>query len=118
MVNPSKDVQRSTAVRVRTNGPRIVAPGAARRLRGHRDPLPRRGTDLDDLSRRDRGGDLRIRSGAALAPPSVNLSSADPRCDLAYGAGTGRAADAEVLRTISLGFGGINASLFLRKHLV
>jgi 3-oxoacyl-[acyl-carrier-protein] synthase II len=49
-------------------------------------------------------------------PPTVNLSSPDPACDLDYVAGSGRSADPETILTNSFGFGGINASLVMRKH--
>lgn len=49
-------------------------------------------------------------------PPTVNLSSPDPACDLDYVAGSGRVAEPETILTNSFGFGGINASLVMRKH--
>ena len=49
-------------------------------------------------------------------PPTVNLSSPDPACDLDYVAGTGRAAEPETSLSNSFGFGGVNASLVMRKH--
>ena len=49
-------------------------------------------------------------------PPTVNLASPDPACDLDYVAGSGRAAAPETIISNSFGFGGINASLVLRKH--
>jgi len=49
-------------------------------------------------------------------PPTVNLSSPDPACDLDYVTGTGRAAEPEAVLSNSFGFGGVNASLVLRKH--
>ena len=49
-------------------------------------------------------------------PPTVNLASPDPACDLDYIAGTGRAAETETIISNSFGFGGINASLVMRKH--
>ena len=48
-------------------------------------------------------------------PPTLNLACADPACDLDYLAGTGREARPEYLLTNSFGFGGINASLLLRR---
>ena len=48
--------------------------------------------------------------------PTVNLASPDPACDLDYVAGSGRVADPETILTNSFGFGGINASLVMRKH--
>jgi 3-oxoacyl-[acyl-carrier-protein] synthase II len=49
-------------------------------------------------------------------PPTVNLASPDPACDLDYIAGSGRSAQPETIISNSLGFGGINASLVMRKH--
>jgi 3-oxoacyl-[acyl-carrier-protein] synthase II len=49
-------------------------------------------------------------------PPTVNLSSPDPACDLDYVAGAGRAAEPETILSNSFGFGGINACLVMRKH--
>jgi 3-oxoacyl-[acyl-carrier-protein] synthase II len=48
-------------------------------------------------------------------PPTVNLTEPDPACDLQYLAGEGRVADPEFILTNSFGFGGINASLVLRR---
>ena len=48
-------------------------------------------------------------------PPTVNLESPDPACDLDYIAGSGRAAAPETIISNSFGFGGINASLVMRK---
>jgi len=49
-------------------------------------------------------------------PPTVNLADPDPACDLDYIAGEGREADPEFILTNSFGFGGINASLVLRRN--
>jgi 3-oxoacyl-[acyl-carrier-protein] synthase II len=49
-------------------------------------------------------------------PPTVNLESPDPACDLDYVAGSGRTAEPETIISNSFGFGGINASLVMRKH--
>ena len=49
-------------------------------------------------------------------PPTVNLASPDPACDLDYIAGGGRSAQPETIVSNSFGFGGINASLVMRKH--
>jgi 3-oxoacyl-[acyl-carrier-protein] synthase II len=49
-------------------------------------------------------------------PPTVNLSSPDPACDLDYVAGNGRIAEPETILSNSFGFGGINASLVMRRH--
>ena len=48
-------------------------------------------------------------------PPTVNLVSADPACDLPYLTGAGQDATPEYLLSNSFGFGGINASLLFRR---
>jgi 3-oxoacyl-[acyl-carrier-protein] synthase II len=48
-------------------------------------------------------------------PPTVNLQSPDPACDLTYLAGEGREADPEFILSNSFGFGGINACLVFRR---
>ncbi len=49
-------------------------------------------------------------------PPTVNLATPDPACDLSYITGKGRAADPEYILSNSFGFGGINAALVFRRH--
>ncbi len=49
-------------------------------------------------------------------PPTLNLQTADPACDLDYLATGGRAAAPEYLLSNSFGFGGINAALVLRRE--
>ena len=52
----------------------------------------------------------------AWLPPTINLDDPDPSCDLDYLAHTGgRDAAPEYLLSNSFGFGGINASLLLRR---
>ncbi|HEU5262079.1 MAG TPA: beta-ketoacyl-ACP synthase II [Gemmatimonadales bacterium] len=48
-------------------------------------------------------------------PPTINLQRPDPDCDLDCLPGEGRAAAPEVVLSNSFGFGGINASLVLRR---
>jgi 3-oxoacyl-[acyl-carrier-protein] synthase II len=48
-------------------------------------------------------------------PPTVNLSTADPACDLDYIQGAGRAARVDRVLSNSFGFGGINACLVLQR---
>ncbi|MDQ6611480.1 MAG: beta-ketoacyl-ACP synthase II [Gemmatimonadota bacterium] len=48
-------------------------------------------------------------------PPTVNLFNADADCDLDYVPGHGRQTDPDVVMTNSFGFGGINATLVLRR---
>lgn len=48
-------------------------------------------------------------------PPTINLSRPDPACDLDCLPGEGRSARPDALLSNSFGFGGINASLVLRR---
>lgn len=48
-------------------------------------------------------------------PPTVNLETPDPACDLDCVPGNGRALDLDVVLSNSFGFGGINACLALRR---
>ena len=48
-------------------------------------------------------------------PPTVNLEHADAACDLDYLPGDGRPAAPDAMVSNSFGFGGINASLVLRR---
>lgn len=48
-------------------------------------------------------------------PPTVNLDAPDDACDLDYIPGAGRDADVELLLSNSFGFGGINATLVMRR---
>jgi len=48
-------------------------------------------------------------------PPTVNLTQADPACDLNYLPGHGRDARVEHILSNSFGFGGINAALVFRR---
>ncbi len=48
-------------------------------------------------------------------PPTVNLGTPDPACDLDYTPGEGRSVDPEFLLSNSFGFGGINAALVFRR---
>jgi 3-oxoacyl-[acyl-carrier-protein] synthase II len=48
-------------------------------------------------------------------PPTVNLASPDPACDLDFVTGSGRDAEPETILSNSFGFGGINASLVMRR---
>jgi 3-oxoacyl-[acyl-carrier-protein] synthase II len=49
-------------------------------------------------------------------PPTLNLDRPDPACDLDYVPNTGRALAPDVVLTNSFGFGGINASLVLKRR--
>ena len=48
-------------------------------------------------------------------PPTINLRTPDPVCDLDYLAGGGREAHPDYLMSNSFGFGGINAALVFRR---
>ena len=48
-------------------------------------------------------------------PPTINLHQPDPACDLDCLPGEGRAASPDAVMSNSFGFGGINASLVLRR---
>jgi 3-oxoacyl-[acyl-carrier-protein] synthase II len=56
-----------------------------------------------------------LASSRGWLPPTLNLQEPDPACDLTYLVAEGRPADPEFLLTNSFGFGGINASLVLRR---
>jgi 3-oxoacyl-[acyl-carrier-protein] synthase II len=53
--------------------------------------------------------------GDEWIPPTVNLDTPDPACDLDYVPREGRAARVEHVLSNSFGFGGINAALVLRR---
>jgi len=48
-------------------------------------------------------------------PPTINLTQPDPACDLDCLPGAGRAARPGAILSNSFGFGGINATLVLRR---
>jgi 3-oxoacyl-[acyl-carrier-protein] synthase II len=49
-------------------------------------------------------------------PPTLNLAEPDPNCDLDYIPNAGRPARVNHILSNSFGFGGINASLVLRRY--
>jgi 3-oxoacyl-[acyl-carrier-protein] synthase II len=50
-----------------------------------------------------------------LVPPTINLRTPDPECDLDYVASTAREAELQTAICNSFAFGGINAVLVLRR---
>ncbi|MCW5849920.1 MAG: beta-ketoacyl-ACP synthase II [Anaerolineae bacterium] len=52
---------------------------------------------------------------AGVAPPTINLHTPDPDCDLDYVPNTARPVDIRVALSNSIGLGGHNASLILRR---
>ncbi|KGR80561.1 beta-ketoacyl-ACP synthase II [Ureibacillus manganicus] len=50
-----------------------------------------------------------------ILPPTINLTEPDPECDLDYVPGEARQANIEYAMSNSLGFGGHNASILLKK---
>lgn len=50
-----------------------------------------------------------------IIPPTINLENADPQCDLDYVPGKARVKELQVVLSDSLGFGGHNAALIIRK---
>ncbi|EIU14587.1 3-oxoacyl-[acyl-carrier-protein] synthase 2 [Mycobacteroides abscessus 5S-0422] len=57
---------------------------------------------------------LSLRDG--IIPPTLNLENPDPACDLDYVPGQARKADIDVAINNSLGFGGLNAALVVRRY--
>ena len=51
-----------------------------------------------------------------LAPPTINLDTPDPDCDLDYVPGTAREVEIDAALSNSFGFGGTNGTLVFRKH--
>jgi len=56
-----------------------------------------------------------LASSRGWLPPTINLERPDPSCDLDYLADGGREASPEYMLSNSFGFGGVNASLLLRR---
>jgi len=56
---------------------------------------------------------LTIRDG--IIPPTINYDTPDPECDLNYVPNIARTAEVNIALSNSFGFGGVNATLALRK---
>ena len=56
-----------------------------------------------------------LASRRGWVPPTVNLETPDPACDLAHVTGEGREMEPEYLLSNSFGFGGINSALVFRR---
>ena len=50
-----------------------------------------------------------------IIPPTINLNSPDPDCDLDYVPGIARAIDVNYAMSTSVGLGGHNAAIILKK---
>jgi 3-oxoacyl-(acyl-carrier-protein) synthase len=51
-----------------------------------------------------------------IIPPTINLKEPDPECDLDYVPNTARKADVNVAISNSLGFGGHNGTILIKKY--
>jgi 3-oxoacyl-[acyl-carrier-protein] synthase II len=51
-----------------------------------------------------------------VIPPTINLETPDPECDLDYVPNQPRELQVQVVMSNSFGFGGHNASLVLGRH--
>jgi 3-oxoacyl-[acyl-carrier-protein] synthase II len=57
---------------------------------------------------------LALRDG--IIPPTINYKTPDPECDLDFVPGKARKKNIQAALSNSLGFGGINAALVLKKY--
>ncbi|MFP4188953.1 MAG: beta-ketoacyl-[acyl-carrier-protein] synthase II, partial [Halobacteriales archaeon] len=57
---------------------------------------------------------LAIRDG--VLPPTAHLTTPDPECDLDYVPNAARQADVDVVMSNSMGFGGQNDSIIVRRY--
>lgn len=51
-----------------------------------------------------------------VVPPTINYETPDPECDLDYVPNEARKMDVNVVMSNSLGFGGHNATIILKKY--
>jgi 3-oxoacyl-[acyl-carrier-protein] synthase II len=52
----------------------------------------------------------------SVLPPTINIETADPDCDLDYVANEARKQEVNVAMSNSLGFGGHNATIVFKKY--
>ena len=57
---------------------------------------------------------LALRDG--IVPPTIGLESPDPECDLDYTPGKAKTRELDIAISNSLGFGGHNVCIALRKY--
>ncbi len=96
--------------------------------RAIKQALGRRAFEIPVTANKSMTGHLIAASGAVEAvasaltlahntvPPTINLTSPDPECDLDYVAGRPRPFSGRTVLSNSFGFGGQNATLIFRKH--
>ena len=65
---------------------------------------------------RDRGGATALALRDGILPPTINYEHPDPECDLDYVPNTARKVDIHVALSNSMGFGGHNAVVTLKKY--
>jgi 3-oxoacyl-[acyl-carrier-protein] synthase II len=53
----------------------------------------------------------------SIIPPTINLENPDPECDLDYVPNKSRKKNVNVVMSNSFGFGGVNASIVLKKYM-
>ena len=51
-----------------------------------------------------------------VIPPTINLTTPDPECDLDYIPNEGRQTRVNCILSNSFGFGGVNAGIVLARH--
>ena len=64
----------------------------------------------------NRSNNMFIGNRRRVLPPTINYKTPDPECDLNYIPNIGKNADIQYALSNSLGFGGHNATLVLKKY--